>query len=326
MKHITILVPNEAVLASIDDPRYLFTAANEFLEAAGRPPLFQVELIGLSKEVKLHKGSFTVHTDRLINEVKKTDLIFVPALFGDIASALETNKEFVPWIISQYRKGAEVASLCIGAFLLASTGLLDGKKCSTHWRSANLFRTMFPAVNLVDDKIITEEQGLYSSGGANSYWNLLLYLLEKYTDREIAIVASKVFAVEIDRKNQSAFIMFNGQKAHEDEPVKMAQEFIENNVANRISVEELAMKFAIGKRNFERRFKKATNNTPVEYMQRVKIEAAKKGLETSRKNVNEVMYEVGYTDTKAFRTIFKRITGLSPIDYRNKYNKLAEVA
>jgi transcriptional regulator GlxA family with amidase domain len=326
MKRITILVPNEAVLASIDDPRYLFTAANDFLEGAGRQPLFNVELVGLSKEVKLHKGSFTVHTDHLLSEVKKTDLIFVPALFGDIKTALEANKELIPWITQQYRQGAEVASLCIGAFLLASTGLLNGKKCSTHWRSANTFRSMFPQVNLVDDRIITEEHGLYSSGGANSYWTLLLYLLEKYTDREIAIIASKVFAVEIDRKNQSAFIMFNGQKAHEDEPVKMAQEFIENNVHDRISVEELALKFAIGKRNFERRFKKATNNTPVEYMQRVKIEAAKKGLETSRKNVNEVMYDVGYSDTKAFRTVFKKITGLSPIDYRNKYNKIMAVA
>ena len=181
---------------------------------------------------------------------------------------------------------------------------------------------MFPEVDLVDDRIITEEQGLYTSGGANSYWNLLLYLLEKNTNREIAIIASKVFAVEIDRKSQSPFIMFNGQKSHTDEPVKKAQEFIENNVSDRISVEALATRFAIGKRNFERRFKKATNNTPVEYMQRVKIEAAKKYLEISSKNINEVMYDVGYTDTKAFRTIFKRITGLSPIDYRNKYNKL----
>ena len=326
MKHISILVPNEAVLASIDDPRYMFTAANEFLEAAGRPPVFNVQLVGLTKEVKLHKGSYTVHTDILIDDVKKTDLIFVPALIGDLKPALERNSDFIPWIIKQYRQGSEVASLCIGAFLLASTGLLNGKKCSTHWKYANLFRTMFPEVDLVDDRIITEEQRLYSSGGANSYWNLLLYLLEKHTDREIAIVASKVFAVEIDRKSQSPFIMFNGQKAHEDEHVKKAQEFIENNVSDRISVENLALKFAIGKRNFERRFKKATHNTPVEYMQRVKIEAAKKSFETSRKNVNEVMYDVGYTDTKAFRTVFKKITGLSPIDYRNKYGKIGMVA
>jgi transcriptional regulator GlxA family with amidase domain len=178
-------------------------------------------------------------------------------------------------------------------------------------------------VHLVSDKIITDESGIYSSGGANSFWNLLLYLLEKYTSRDMAILFSKYYEIEMDRYSQSPFIMFKGQSSHTDEPVKKAQQFIESNVSDKISVEDLASKFAIGRRNFERRFKKATNNTPVEYIQRVKIEAAKKSLETSRKNVNEVMYDVGYSDTKAFRTVFKKITGLSPIDYRNRYNKEA---
>jgi transcriptional regulator GlxA family with amidase domain len=150
---------------------------------------------------------------------------------------------------------------------------------------------------------------------------MLLHLVEKHAGREMAIMAAKVFALEIDRKTQSPFIMFNGQKKHEDEPIKQAQEFIEKNVMERISVEELAVKYAIGKRHFIRRFKKATNNTPIEYIQRVKIEAAKKLLENSRKNVNEIMYDSGYTDIKAFRTVFKKITGLSPVEYRNKYNK-----
>src|SRR5690349_11278223 len=115
--------------------------------------------------------------------------------------------------------------------------------------------------------------------------------------------------------------MFKGQNTHNDEPVKKAQEYIENNVSDKISVEELAEKYALGRRHFERRFKKATNNTPVEYIQRVKIEAAKKRLETGVKNVNEVMFDVGYSDTKAFRNVFKKITGLSPVDYKNKYTR-----
>jgi transcriptional regulator GlxA family with amidase domain len=321
MKHVSILIPNEAVLASIEDPRYMFTATNDFLQSAGKPPLFEVQLVGLTKEVRLHNGSFTVHADAMIGDIKKTDLIFIPALFGDMKSALEKNKDFLPWIKQHYKAGAEVASLCIGAFLLASTGLLNGKKCSTHWRSANEFREMFPDVELVDGSIITEEQGLYSSGGANSYWNLLLYLVEKYTDRETAILASKVFAIEIDRKSQSPFIMFKGQTKHNDESVKKAQEFIENNFQDKTTVDQLADMLALGKRSLERRFKKATSNTVIEYIQRVKIEAAKKSFETSRKNINEVMFDVGYTDTKAFRTTFRKITGLSPVEYRNRYNK-----
>jgi transcriptional regulator GlxA family with amidase domain len=325
MKHVSILVPEEAVLAAITDPRYMFTAVNDFLKKAGKPPMFKVELVGLTKEVLLNQGSFSVHADVLLKDVKKTDLIFVPALSGDLPAALKKNEAFVPWIVKQHALGAEVASLCIGAFLLASTGLLNGKKCSTHWIYANEFREMFPEITLVDDRIITEEDGLYSSGGATSYFNLLVYLIEKYTGREMAILIAKFFAIEIDRKSQSPFVMFSGQKKHEDESIKQAQEFIEKNVTERISVEELAVRFAIGRRHFERRFKKATNNTPVEYIQRVKIEAAKKYLENSRKNVNEIMYEVGYSDTKAFRTVFKKITGLSPIDYKNKYNKEAVV-
>ncbi len=136
---------------------------------------------------------------------------------------------------------------------------------------------------------------------------------------------SKAFQIDIERHSQSPFVIFEGQKNHEDEAIKKAQEFIENNVQDKITVEQLASTVTMGRRNLERRFKKATSNTVIEYIQRVKIEAAKKSFETSRKNINEVMYDVGYTDTKAFRLIFKKTTGMTPVDYRNKYNKEALV-
>jgi transcriptional regulator GlxA family with amidase domain len=325
MKNVSILVPETAVVEAVADPYYIFGAVNNFLQSAGREPLFKVQFVGLSNEVKLAGCAFTVHVDKLLKEVKRTDLVLIPALSGDLTTAIEANKDFVPWIVKQYEKGTEVASLCLGAFLLASTGLLAGKKCSTHWNFANEFRAMFPAVELVDGGIITEEQGLYSSGGAASYWNLLLYFVEKYTDRDTAILASKYFAIDIDRISQSPFTMFKGQKDHEDDEILNAQEFIEQNYAERITVDDLAKQFAIGRRSFERRFKKATNNSIVEYLQRVKIEAAKRSFESSRKNITEVMFDVGYTDTKAFRTVFKKITGLTPIEYRNKYNKPVSV-
>ncbi|HET7003593.1 MAG TPA: helix-turn-helix domain-containing protein [Puia sp.] len=320
MKHVAILALNDAVSASVVDPTVMFNGVNDLLVSSGRPPAFKIQLVGLTKAVKLHNGPFTVHSDILMDDLKKTDLIIITALGGDVNVALKKNAAFIPWISKQYKKGAEVASLCLGAFLLASTGLLNGKECSTHWLMANEFREMFPEVTLVDGRVVTEQNGLYSSGGATSYWSLLLHLVEKYAGRDMAIMASKVYALEIDRKSQSPFIMFNGQKEHVDEPIREAQDYIESRISERISVGELALKFAIGRRHFERRFKKATKNTPVEYIQRVKIEAAKKHFETSRKNVNEVMYDVGYSDTKAFRTMFKKITGLSPLDYKNKYS------
>ena len=321
MKNVSILVPETAVIEAVADPHYMFKAVNQFLQASGKAALFNVQLVGLSKEIKLENSLFSVHIDALLKDVKTTDLIFIPALSGDMKTALELNKALVPWIVDQYNKGAELASLCIGAFLLASTGLLDGKKCSTHWNAANEFRSMFPQVELVDGSIITEENGIYSSGGANSYWNLLLYLVEKYTDRDTAILASKYFAIDIDRESQASFMLFQGQKDHGDTAIVSVQDFIEANYNEKITVDLLANQVVLGRRSFERRFKKATNNTVVEYIQRVKIEAAKRSFESSQKNINEVMYDIGYTDTKAFRTIFKKITGLTPIEYRNKYHK-----
>ena len=316
-------MPESCVMQAVADPQYLFTQVNQFLIASGKATLFEVELVGAKKEVKLNNGMFSIHTDRQLKTIKKTDLVVIPALSGDMSTAVAKNKNLVPWIKEQYDKGAEVASLCVGAFLLGATGLLNGKKCSTHWGFTNEFREMYPDVDVVDGSIVTEEKRIYSSGGANSYWNLLLHLVEKYTNRETAILASKYFAVDIDRDSQSAFAMFKGQKHHKDSEILKAQEFIEKNIHERMTIDELADMSAMGRRTFERRFKQATNNSVLEYIQRVKIETAKRSFENSRKNINEVMFDVGYTDTKAFRSTFKKITGLTPVEYRNKYNKMS---
>ena len=321
MKNVAILVPEYSVIQSIADPHYCFRAVNRFLKRAGKPAIFNVSFVGLKKEIRLNE-IFSVHPDRHLHDSVKYNLIVIPSLTGDMSTAVEANKKLFPWIIKQYNKGAEVASLCVGAFLLASTGLLNGKKCSTHWRFIDEFRQKFPEVKIQIGTIITEEDRLYSSGGANSYWNLLLHLVEKYSDRETAILTSKYFAVDIGRMSQSPFSIFNGQKNHNDEAIKEAQEFIENNLEDKITVEFLAEKVALGRRSLERRFKHATNNSVLEYIHRVKIEFAKRNFETSRKNINEVMYGVGYTDTKAFRTIFRKITGLTPVEYRNKFNRI----
>jgi transcriptional regulator GlxA family with amidase domain len=321
MIHISIIVPKGAVLGSIEGPRQVFTEVNELLTRIGREPMFRVQLTALSREVPVYEGMYTINADALVSETPKTDLIVIPALQGDMERNVQQNEEFLPWIVQQYKAGAEVASLCVGAFLLAATGLVTGRKCATHWMAANDFRRMYPDVHLVEDKIITDEYGIYSSGGAFSYLNLVLYLIEKYAGRDVAVFCSKAFQIDIQRDSQSPFIMFKGQKDHEDEVIIKAQEFIEANFEERITVDQLAGMLAVSRRNLERRFKKATSNTVVEYIQRVKIEAAKSRLESSRENVNEVMYKVGYTDPKAFRITFKRITSLSPVQYRNRYNR-----
>lgn len=323
MKRIAILVPETAVVEAVADPRYIFMFVNDFLKNSGKEAPFSVQMVGLTREVRVTDGLFSIHTDAVLKDAQKPDLIIIPAISGNLDTALRLNQDFLPWIAKQYKEGSEVASLCIGAFLLAETGLLSGRSCSTHWLFANEFRIRYPDIEMTDDKIVTEQNGLYTSGGANSYWNLLLYLVEKYTSRELAILASKYFVLDIERASQSPFSIFKGQKVHNDPEIVKVQEYIETNFQDKITVDELCDKFGIARRTFERRFKKATSNTVLEYWQRVKIEAAKRQLEVSRKTVGEVMYEVGYNDTKAFRDIFKKVTSMSPVDYRNKYNKEA---
>lgn len=322
MKHLTILVPEgENNMSSIVGAYKIFTRANEHWKDLGNRPLFKIELAGISKKIDFYDGLFSVRPHTHISNVSRTNLIIIPSLNHNYDKAVKGNDRLVDWISGQYHKGAEIASICTGAFLLAASGLLDGKICSTHWAAADVFRERFPDVNLQTDQLITDENGIYTNGGAYSFLNLIIYLVEKYYDRPTAIFCSKVFQIEMDRQSQSAFIIFKGQKLHDDDVVKRAQHYMERNLQEKISVEHLSSKFAVGRRNFDRRFIKATGNTPIEYLQRVKIEAAKKAFETTRKNVNEVMYDVGYSDAKAFREVFRRVTGVSPLEYRNKYNR-----
>lgn len=322
MKHVSILIPRgHTSVVNIGGTHQIFNMVNKIAADMKKPSIFDVHLVGLERETRQSHGLFSVAPDCLLDDIKSTDLIIIPAIHDDLEKALEQNQEFIPWIVDQYKEGAEVASFCVGAFFLAATGLLKGKQCATHWMHANDFRNRFPEVDLVDEKIMTEEDGIYTSGGAYAFLNLVLHLIEKYAGREVAVVASKAFSIDIDRDSQSAFIIFEGQKNHGDDKVIKAQKYIEDHYRVTIRVDDLADLFTISRRTLERRFKKATSNTVTEYIQRVKVEAAKKDLETTRKNVNEVMYDVGYSDTKSFRDLFRRITGLTPIEYRNKYNR-----
>jgi transcriptional regulator GlxA family with amidase domain len=318
---ISVFVPRQGVIEAITPPFRTFNTANEFLVASGKEPVFEVEYVGLSQYVSASGGEYIIKTDRLLKDVTETDLLVIPPTFGNPALGIEANAEAIPLIKALHQKGSSLASLCAGAFLLAETGLLDGKKCSTHWAHINAFKERYPQVEVEDGAVITEHGNMYSSGGANSLWNLLLYLVEKFSDRETAVMISKYFAIDIGRDSQYQFAMFKGQKNHADPGIQKVQEYIERNYEEKITVDDLASLLLVGRRTLERRFKEATNNTPLEYIQRVRIEAAKKFFEASHKNVSDVMYGVGYTDTKAFRDVFKKVTGLTPIAYRNRFAK-----
>ena len=322
---ISVFAPEYGTIEAVTPAFRAFNTANEFRSSHGKEPVFKVEYVGLNQYVPANNGEYTIKTDRLLKDVTHTDLLIIPPTFGDTGKGIRANAAAIPYFKKLYRQGSSLASLCVGAFLLAETGLLDGKKCSTHWAYIDEFRARYPQVEVEDGAVISEHGTIYSSGGANSLWNLILYLIEKFSERETAVMISKYFALDIGRDSQSQFAIFRGQRNHHDEDIQKVQDYIEAHYEEKITIDSLAKLIHTSRRTFERRFKEATNNTPIEYQQRVRVEAAKKSFEASRKNVSEIMFDVGYNDTKAFRDIFRKITGLTPIDYRNKFENLRPV-
>lgn len=319
MKHVSILLLEQVNLAGLDNARQGLLEANQFLILRGKEPIFDVQVVGAQKHVQVNKGLFLINAQTQISKVSKTDLIIIPPVQSPLDEALVKNSEFFPWICSQRKKGAEIVSLCMGAFILARTGLLDDRDCVTHWKAGDTFKSLFPKVNLVSEKILTDHDGLYTGGGAFSSVNLILYLIEKMIGRECAVYCSKIFQVDLGRQTQSPFMIFKGQRNHTDELVVQVQQYIESNYAEKLSIEAICEVFNLNRRTFERRFKKATANSPIEYLQRVRMEAAKKLLEEGYKTISEIVFEVGYTDMKAFRDVFKKVTGTTPIDYKSKF-------
>jgi transcriptional regulator GlxA family with amidase domain len=224
----------------------------------------------------------------------------------------------IPWLRERYARGADVASVCTGAFVLGEAGLLDNRDATTHWAFQHVFARRYPRTRVLPQAILVDQGRVMTCGGATSFLNLALHLVERVFGSDIARAASKMFLVDVNKAPQSAYAMFSSQKAHGDDEILRAQQMIEQRPARTPSVERLAQAVAMSERTFARRFSRATGNTPLEYTQRVRIEAAKRALEAGAR-VSTVAGTVGYTDAASFRRLFARITGLSPAEYRARY-------
>ncbi|MGV3461286.1 MAG: GlxA family transcriptional regulator [Flavobacterium sp.] len=249
------------------------------------------------------------------------DLLLIPAFRQDgVGQALMDNKAWIPLLQKQYERGAAIGSFCTGAFLLASTGLLDGKTATTHINAEPAFMKAFPRVKIHAEAVVTAQDRIYTSGGATNTFHLLMHLLEIYASKELAIRAAKIFSIDLDRSRQDYFGTFVPEENHGDDLVKKAQDEIKKNYSKASTIEEIITGVPSSRRNLVRRFKQVTGITPIEYLQKTRIEAAKQLLEQSRHSIAEVMFESGYNDLKTFRSLFKRNVGMTPKDYREKFS------
>lgn len=322
MKKVVILVSDHCLFSGVAGPMDMFLQTGVIWNSilAQKPtPYFDVKIATLDGKPVNAYNDMPVVPHCSIEAVEEADLIIVPSQGFHFEQDEDFHKR-VKYLKLWYERGADLASICTGAFTLAATGLLDGKTATTHWGAAQAFRMIYPAVDLQISKMVTDEGRLFCGGGITADLNLSLYLISKYCGREVALQCSRCTLVDLDRITQLPFAVFLSDKNHQDPEILNAQEWIESNYQQNISVDSLAETSGMSKRNFNRRFKSATGESVVSYIQLIRVEAAKKLLEQGSSSFDDVSVDVGYENVSFFRRVFKRTTGLSPTAYRKKFN------
>lgn len=319
MKKIGVLLSKDYKLLSVAAVLEVFETVNKFSAASEQAVPFEIYLLASEETVAQTKEALSYQLTAL-NDAPLMQIILIPAFTSDnMQASLFANQKCIPHLIAQYQKGACLGSFCTGAFLLGASGLLNGKIATTHVDASNGFANAFPDVKLKADKTVTQDGRLYTSGGATSSFHLLLRLIHEYCGRDMAIRIAKVFAIDMDRENQSYFSTFHPSKDHTDELVAEAQRKIEQNYHDAATIEELIKDIPTSRRNIVRRFKLITGITPIEYLQQTRIEAAKQLLEKTSRQMNEIIFSTGYRDAKAFRKVFRKSVGMTPTEYREKF-------
>jgi len=327
MATVTLLAEHNCVSSSIAGALDAFGIANLWwLYMGGAEPVFDLRLATLDGGAVTAAGGLPLHPKCSIHETGEADVVILPAFFPPFDLRTDRIQALCEWLRERHANGECLASTCTGTFFLAETGLLDGRRATTNWRFAGLFSRMYPKVRLQVDRILVEDGRLLSTGAASAFLNLCLHFIEKYGNAELADQCSRSLLIDPERVSQAPYMIHDFWKSHGDTSVLAAQRIMEEGYTARVSIDGLAREVGISQRHFKRRFKQATGDTPLAYLQRLRIENAKALLSTTRESVNEITWQVGYEDINSFRRLFRKHTGMSPKDYRNKFSRFARSA
>lgn len=327
MPHLTLLAYENCAASAIYGFIDALSIANRWHKHLNKnrndmDQLFQWDIVSLDGRPVQAEGRITIIPHRSTHEKAPTDFILIPGFLFPLKFIGNVPEELTDWIRCRHNDNTLIGSTCTGAFLLAETGILDGRTATTNINFAAYFRKLYPFVNLKPQRIITEDKGLLCSGATSSYLDLCIYLIEKFGFGELAAVTGKSMLLD-PKRSQSPYAIFDYQKQHGDRVVEKAQSYMEENFGEQISVESLAKDLGISPRHFIRRFKKATGDPPLVYLQRFRIKAAKQKLENTSHAIEEITRQVGYEDPNSFRRLFKKNTGFSLRDYRNRFQRNA---
>lgn len=320
--HIYIFGFDQAYAGVMVGVMDIFDQAKKLLAEQGRisdAKSMRIRLVSVDGEPILCQNNLLLNVHCSVKDILQAD-IFIVTSIHDVDAALSKNRFMVDWIRKFYQSGTIMASICTGAFLLAETGLLDGKEATTHWKMSNQFKKRYPKVHLKSEKLIINHCNLYCSGGRGSSSDLAYYLLEKYFGHQLASVTAKLFIHDLRRISQNIYTIYGAQKTHGDTQILNIQEWIDLNIHQPISIKDLSNIACMSPRTFERRFKNATGDAPSVYIQRIKVEVAKRQLESKNLSFEEISQNLGYMNSGSFRKIFVRWVGLLPSAYRQRFS------
>jgi transcriptional regulator GlxA family with amidase domain len=322
MIEVTVLLLDQTFSSTAVGPMEVFRHAGSLWNhLTGKPekPRFEVKTASADGRAVLCDGPIHIQPMTAIHNIRRTDLIFIPTTGLSLDDVVERNAPVVPWLKRWQKRGAAIASVCSGVGLVAAAGMLDGKRATTHWALAERFREKYPKVKWMPELMVTEDRGFYCGGGVHAALDLSLYLVEKFCGHEIAMESAKALLIETPRAWQAGFAVVPLKTEHNDEAISVAQDWLHQNFHRPLPLEAPAPRAGMSLRNFVRRFKQATGDSPLTYLQKLRIAAAKRLLESNHRTMQEISDAVGYQDVAFFRGLFQRHTGVSPSAYRERF-------
>lgn len=319
MKHVTIIAVPKALGSTITIPLEMLSAANDIARSRRQlDKLVAVELAsGTNANELVLSGGMHLNCQTTLNSIRNSDLIFVPGVWGNPRASLLTLRPMMDWLVAQYKAGSTLCSIVTGSFFLAEAGLLQGRSATTHWRFFDEFAERYPNIKLQRKRFITFDHNLYCTGSVNAVRDIMLHFVEQLYDESIANEIARQFTHELKRSYESLLLNEDQRRSHHDEEIIKVQEWLDQNYQSNVIIGSVAKKFKLSVRSLNRRFKLATNSSPLQYLQSLRIEHAKELLKQSNLAVSEVADMVGYQDASYFTSLFKKVTAVTPIEYRS---------
>lgn len=290
---------------------------------AGTTAPFHVEIAGeAAGSLELASG-VPIKVQRAVDTIESSDIVIVPSVLLRPQGWVKGRyPRLVEWLHAMHDRGATLCSACSGVFLLAETGLFDGKDATVHFSYARVFADTYPAVTIHPERVLVISglrEELVSSGASTSWHDLVLYLIARYAGATLAQEVARLFALQWHQDGLTPYIVFEGNADHDDGEIRGAQQWLSDHFSVAKPVEEMIKRSKLAERTFKRRFAAATGLTPIAYVQRLRIEDAKRRLERTDASIDEISWRVGYEDAAFFRRLFRRTTGLAPSAYRKRF-------